>query len=108
VPALDLWLDELVAEPTQAVTGDLVAARRERRHRLRIAGERRRHPEDRQRQAAAVEHPQHPPQPVRDPYSYSDSMLMFRFGNGWAPTISDRNVSDAGSPWSTLFSAPSS
>ena len=35
-------------------------------------------------------------------------MLMWRAGNGTAETISERNVSDAGSPWSTEFSPPSS
>ena len=31
--------------------------------------------------------------PARDPYSYNDSMLMCRFGNDCAPTISDKKVS---------------
>ena len=35
-------------------------------------------------------------------------MLRWRSGNGWASTISDRNVSDAGSSCSTLLSPPSS
>ena len=46
--------------------------------------------------------------PAREPYSYSDSMLMWRIGKACAPMISDRKVSDAGSPCSTLFSPPSS
>ena len=46
--------------------------------------------------------------PARDPYSYSDSIDMWRAAIGAPPTISERNVSDAASPWSTQFSPPSS
>ena len=46
--------------------------------------------------------------PARLPYSYSDSMLMWRAPTkGCAPMISDRKISEAGSPCRTLFSAPS-
>ncbi len=36
-------------------------------------------------------------------------MFMWRWpGQGAAPTISDRNASEAASPWRTQFSPPSS
>jgi hypothetical protein len=38
----------------------------------------------------------HPP--ARAPYSYTDSMDMWRSGNDGAPMISERNVSDPLSP----------
>ena len=109
VRALDLGLDELVADPAQAVAGDLVAAlaRTPRPPRgLRasaIATPKTVSGSPRRSNTRSTRH-----SPARDPYSYSDSMLMCRFGNGWAPMISERNVSDAWSPCSTLFSAPSS
>ena len=47
--------------------------------------------------------------PARLPYSYIDSMLRSR--SPWSatpPGVSDRKVSDAGSPFRTVFSPPSS
>ncbi len=62
VGALGRFVGLLVADPAQAVAGDLVAERLERRHRLRIALQRQRDAEHRQRQLALFKQAQNTPQ----------------------------------------------
>ena len=46
--------------------------------------------------------------PTREPYSYIDSIVMWRFSYACAVTSSERKVSETASPCRTLFSPPSS
>jgi hypothetical protein len=102
-------VDLLIADPAQAMCGDLEAELAIGRHGLRMALQRARHREYRQRQARSVRRrAARATIPAREPYSNIDSMLMWRIGYAVAPMISDRKVSEAASPSSTQFSAPSS
>src|SRR3954468_13559900 len=100
----------LVLDPLQAVAGDVPARLLHGSHDFRIALQRRGDTEHGGRALPLTEQPPQPPQPrAREPYSNIDSILAWRWpGQGCAPSTSDRNASEAGSPCRMLFLLPSS
>ena len=109
VRALGRFVDVLVADPAQAVAGDFVAEFAIRRDALRdaaavpcatantVSGKRR-----------ARTHAARATSRRANRTRTAIPCVMWRIGNASAPMISERNVSEAASPCSTLFSAPSS